>query len=307
MAFPVFATVKDCFTRIPRDWHIIWRYLQVPFLLCCLFGCVMLGIYVLAGSEKFITTETIENQEKLVETGWYPAFFLAISFAPYLIFTPFAISWGRYTLIGERGLEGRQSWSWGKPEWHFIKGGIVFLLVILGWGVAFALATGIPAVLGFMLVAAFGLKGPVATVLAVVAGAIYFAALVVFLSYMTRLYVVFIPLAFAAPFTSESLWAVTKGKVWRYLGGLIMIGVCIGIPFWVVTFATSSAIFDDDPTGPLKMQLLQGIFLFPFTAISLIATTAYYAEVWRFSGGHEEWSGTAAPAQPPSAETTTSS
>jgi hypothetical protein len=304
MTFPVIATVKFCFTRIPRDWDIIWRYLQVPFLLCCLFGCVMLGIYVVAGPETFASTVTTENSEQLIQNGWYFAFTLSFAIIPTLILIPFLISWGRYALIGERGLEGRLSWSWSKPEWHVTKGGIMLLLVIAGWGIVFGLATGIPAVLVFMLFAALGLQGPIVTILAVIAGALYIAAFCVFLAQMTRLYLAFIPLAFGAPFKSETLWAVTKGKVWRYIGGLVLAGFCIGLPTWLVTLSLTSIIFGDDPAGPIKMQLLQNIFLLPVTCLSSAVFTAYYAEVWRYSGGHEEWSGAGEQIAQPAAETT---
>jgi hypothetical protein len=215
MAFPVIATVKFCFTRIPRDWDIIWRYLQVPFLLCCLFGCVMLGIYVLAGPETFISTEIKDGNESFDTTIWYWVYFFTTAYAPWVLLIPFLITWGRYTLVDERGLEGRLNWSWGHPEWSFVKGGIMFLLVVLGWGLVFGLVAGIPLVVGIFSVLAIRPEETTLTILKFVGGTCYVVAVGYFTFLMARLNVVFIPLSFGASFKSDGLWAVTKGKALR--------------------------------------------------------------------------------------------
>jgi hypothetical protein len=304
MAFPVIATVKFCFTRIPREWDIIWRYLQVPFLLCCLFGCVMLGIYVLAGPETFISTEIKDGNESFDRTVWYWVYFFTTAYAPWVLLIPFLITWGRYTLVDERGLEGRLNWSWGHPEWSFFKGGIMFLLVVLGWGLVFGLVTGIPIVVGVFSVMAIRPEETTLTILKFVGGTCYVAAFGYFIFLMARLNVVFIPLSFGASFTSDSLWAVTKGKGLRYLGGILLIGLCTGLPTIALDLALTPILFGDGPTANLKAQLLQSIFLLPITAISFTAMTTFYSELWRYSGGHEEWSGGGTPPAAPPADTT---
>jgi hypothetical protein len=304
MAFPVIATVKFCFTRIPRDWDIIWRYLQIPFLLCCLFGCVMLGIYVLAGPETFIRTEIVAERETTLPTAWYFVYLLSAGWVPSIFFLPFLISFGRFALVGVRGLEGRHTWSWGQAEWHFVKGMFFLIIICLGYLLAFTLVAGAAFLASSMLVSVIAPSEPILALLKLVGGAILVIAFLFLISQLLRLSVVYIPLSFQAPFKSDSLWAATRGMVWRYFGCLALIGLVVVALTWVITFGLESLLFGGDPAAQLKMQMLQSIFLLPITAISVPAINTLYAEVWRYSGGHEEWSGAGEQIAQPAAETT---